>query len=58
MSTALEFRLFVAGSALEFSIFTDRIVAKDGLDSLVVFLLAPFIVLFSLLLPWVANTEG
>ena len=35
-------RVFVAGSALKFSIFMDRIAAKNGSNSFMVSFLAPF----------------
>ena len=46
MCTALELRVFVAGLALQFSIFTDRVATKDGSNCFVVLSLAPFLLCF------------
>ena len=43
MCTALEFRVFVAGSALQFLIFMDRIATKDVSNSFVILLLVTFL---------------
>ena len=46
MCPALEFRVFVAGLALQSLIFMDRFAAKDGSISFVILLLASFYCMF------------
>ena len=43
MCTALEFKVFIAGLALQFSIFMDIVSVKDGSDSFVVLHLTSFL---------------
>ena len=57
MCTALGLRVFVAGLALQFSFFMDRVAAKDGSNPFAFYFLASFYCVFTPSPPGVTSRE-